>query len=175
MCHSRANTFCCNLWMLLLLSSFSLLLGRSERCAWSVTGHRTSFLVLYSGLHCAIVPRAGMGALHSGLGFPWLSPPCHPVMRGSDLKATLEKVGPTRPVALMLQSSVPLQHFPFLFFFLLLIQLKFFLVSFRESLYCEVNNDLGVPTFRNMFNTLFKHWQIIWNKDRIAQSINYSW
>lgn len=121
---------------------------------------------LYSGLLCTIVPRAGMGALHSGLGFPWLSPPCHPVMRGSDLKATLEKVGPMRPVALMLQSSVPLQHFPFLFFFLLLIQLKFFLVSFRENLYCEVNNDLGVPTFRNMFNTLFKHWQIIWNKDK---------
>ena len=64
--------------MLLLLSSFSLLLGRSEQCAWSVTGHRTSFLVLYSGLLSAIVARAGMGALHSGLGLPWLSPPCHP-------------------------------------------------------------------------------------------------
>eukprot|EP00069_Balaena_mysticetus_P005937 bmy_05057T0 len=56
--------------------------------------------------------------------------PVIPVMRSSDLKATLEKVGPMRPGALMLQGSVPLQHFPFLFFLL-------------ESLYCEMNNDLG--------------------------------
>ena len=36
-----------------------------------------------------------------------------------------------------------------------------------------MNNDFYVPKFRNVFNKLFKPWQIIWNKDE--NNSTYRW
>ena len=65
-CQGRVNTFYCNLWMIVLFHVFSLLLCRNKWCAWSVTGHRTSSLVLCFGLLCTSVPGPVMGVYAVG-------------------------------------------------------------------------------------------------------------
>lgn len=133
-------------------------------CHW--TQDLFSGFMFWPALHdCA---RPCDGGLCSGLYLIRLLLSCHPV---GEEKARLGRWAKPRP-----QSQYGRRwdsHAHVLFFFLLEIQLKFFLISFRESLYCEVNNDFYVPKFRNMFNKLFKPWQIIWNKDE--NNSTYRW
>lgn len=145
---------------MLFLLSFSFLLCRNESSAWSVSGHRiiwshsSLFLVFYFIRPCANVPNTVTRWLHPTWFLPVVTP--------ENQKCWERKPRLGRGRCRGVQTSGWFwgwRNFSLPSYFSCYLKFSWnSLISFREGLYCEVNNDFYVFKFRNMFNALFKHW-----------------
>lgn len=153
----------CGCFFSLVFLSYCVEMSQVLFCQWAQNNLKPQLFIssfLFCPTLCKCAERCDpLAAPHL---VPASSHPWEPKVLGEKAEAGEREVQRCADLRLILGMAGPVchpQNFSLPSYFSCYLKFSWnSLISFREGLYCEVNNDFYVFKFRNMFNALFKHW-----------------